>query len=250
MCLILLAINQHPEYQLVLAANRDEFYQRPTLPAGPWTEAPDVIGGRDLEKGGSWLAVSRTGRFAAVTNFREPVATNEPPLSRGLLVSDFVSGDETPGACLDRVGKESHRYRGFSLLVGERTTVGYVSNRGSRMLLEAGLYGIGNALLDTPWPKVLHGKRNLSRLLQEPELDPQAIFTLLADPSQPWNGARMPKTPGEETEPLDPIFVQTSTFGTRCSSLLLIHRTGRITFMERSFAADGKSWREERHDLC
>ncbi len=248
MCLILLAIDRHPEYELVLAANRDEFYRRPTLPAGPWAEDPNVLGGRDLEKGGSWLAVNRNGRFAAVTNFREPAAAIDPPLSRGLLVSDFVKGDETPDACLARVKKESHLYRGFSFLAGQGKKAGYVSNRGSSKILGSGLYGVGNALLDTPWPKVIQGKRNLAQLLKEPELDPQAFFALLADTSQTLDGIRESEVTGDEIDPLDAIFIRTPTFGTRCSSLLLIHRTGPITFIERTFSSEG-AWKEVRYEL-
>jgi len=249
MCLILLAIDRHPRYALVLAANRDEFYRRPSLPAGPWTDAPAVFGGRDLEKGGSWLAVTPGGRFAAVTNFREAPPAHRPELSRGLLVGDFVRSSEEPAACLGRVAVEGHRYGGFSLLAGEGSEVGYISNRGPQGMLGPGLYGIANALLDTPWPKVVHGKQALAGLLANPVLDLEALFALLADRSLPGDLPRPAGFPGSETEPLAPIFIRTPTFGTRCSTLLLISRAGRVTLIERSFAADGAGWSEVRHDL-
>jgi uncharacterized protein with NRDE domain len=250
MCLILFAIDRHPDYQLVLAANRDEFYRRPSLPAARWPDAPEVFGGRDLEKNGSWLAVSSGGRFACVTNFRESPPVEEPERSRGRLVSDFVQGNEDSEVCLVRVAAEGHLYQGFSLLVGAAGEIGYISNRGPRGLLGPGLYGIANALLDTPWPKVVHGKRALARILEEPGIDPEELFALLADRSCPGKESPESGLPGSASESLAPIFVHTPTFGTRCSTLLLISRTGRMTFIERTFNERGEESRSRvRYDF-
>lgn len=246
MCLILLAIDRHPAYSLVLAANRDEYYRRPALPAGPWPEAPEVCGGRDLEQGGSWLAVRRGGRFAAVTNYHEPPAAEGNLLSRGLLVKDFLCGRQEPGEYLAQVQREGHRYRGFSLLAGDRSTVGYVSNRGEGGPLGPGLYGISNALLDTPWPKVSRGKQALARVLADSGPDPEDLFALLADRSRPdgdWPAGGEPESKPEQQAP---IFIRTPEFGTRCSTLLLIRPCGEATLIERTFFPDREGWREVR----
>lgn len=193
MCLILLAWKQHRDYPLVLAANRDEYYRRPTAVAGPWQEQPGIVGGRDLLQGGSWLAMGLNGRFAAVTNFRESPPAVDPPRSRGRLVSDFLQGTSSPGEYLASVEKQGRLYRGFSLLVGDRSTVGYLSNRvAGYRLLEPGLYGISNALLDTPWPKVVNGKALLSACLTTSPLDKAGLFQLLADGRLPELPAGIP----------------------------------------------------------
>ncbi|MEZ4600930.1 MAG: NRDE family protein [Syntrophotaleaceae bacterium] len=249
MCLILLAVDQHPDYPVVLAANRDEFHARPSLPAGRWPDIPAVFGGRDLEKGGSWLAFSPGGRFACVTNFREPPPLRKPQLSRGLLVRDFVRGQERPLECLARMEEEGHRYRGFSLLVGQGREIGYASNRGPRMMLGPGLYGVANALLDTPWPKVVHGKQQLALLLEKRCLDPAKIFDLLMDRSVRGKASPQAGFPGSANESQAPIFVRSPDFGTRCSSLLLIDQADRTTFIERTFFEGGEDWSEIRLDI-
>lgn len=250
MCLILLAWGQHPDYPLVLAANRDEYYRRPTAIAGPWQEHPGIIGGRDLLQGGSWLAMSRNGRFAAVTNFREPPPAVDPPRSRGQLVSDFLLDSRSPAAYLAGVEQQGSLYRGFSLLVGDRGSVGSLSNRGAGYrLLEPGVYGVSNALLDTPWPKVVAGKKCLASLLATSPLDNAGLFKMLADdtPSSLPAGA----SPNGDliAGPQAPIFIRNAEYGTRCSTLLRTDQAGGMTFLERSFMSDGCDWSEVRYRL-
>lgn len=250
MCLILLAWRQHPDYSLVLAANRDEYYRRPAVPAGPWPDSPDIIGGRDLRQGGSWLAMHRDGRFAVVTNYREPAMMDEPPRSRGRLVSDFLQGDQSPSAFLAETEKEGSLYRGFSLLVGDRSTLGYLSNReAGYRLLEPGVYGVSNALLDTPWPKVTHGKRRLAALLQSSPFDIEGGFALLADTEPPQSPAGMEYNSDAIAGPLSPVFIQTAIYGTRCSTLLWCDATGQMTLRERSFEQGRSDWSEVCHRL-
>jgi uncharacterized protein with NRDE domain len=249
-CLILLAWGQHPDYPLVLAANRDEYYRRPTAIAGPWQEHPGIIGGRDLLQGGSWLAMSRNGRFAAVTNFREPPPAVDPPRSRGQLVSDFLLDSRSPAAYLAGVEQQGSLYRGFSLLVGDRGSVGSLSNRGAGCrLLEPGVYGVSNALLDTPWPKVVAGKKCLASLLATSPLDNAGLFKMLADdtPSSLPAGA----SPNGDliAGPQAPIFIRNAEYGTRCSTLLRTDQAGGMTFLERSFMSDGCDWSEVRYRL-
>ena len=137
MCLILLAWRQHRDYPLVLAANRDEYYGRPASPAGPWPEQPEIVGGRDLREGGSWLAAHRDGRFAVVTNYRETPTLSAAPRSRGRLVQDFLLGEQGAADYLAEVEKEGQLYRGFSLLVGDGTALGYLSNRSEALRLQS-----------------------------------------------------------------------------------------------------------------
>jgi uncharacterized protein with NRDE domain len=171
MCLILFAHGAGEDFPLVLAANRDEFYERPTAPAAFWTEAPHVLAGRDLQAGGSWLGVTRTGRWAALTNYRDPPTSRPGRPSRGMLVSDFLTGSATPEQYLAAVAADAERYDGFNLLVGDPSGVHYFGNRmadgGEPSRLEPGVYGLSNHLLDTPWPKVARGRTRLKALLAD-----------------------------------------------------------------------------------
>ena len=162
MCLILFAYEQHPEYRLVFAANRDEVYDRPTCSLAFWRDHPTILAGRDLQGHGTWLGITRTGRLAAVTNYRDPGRQKETAVSRGLLVRDFLLDTRSPEQYLNRISRIKDRYNGFNLLLGDRTELYYYSNRGDGMRrISAGLYGISNRLLDTPWPKVQKGKAKL-----------------------------------------------------------------------------------------
>jgi len=166
MCLILFAHRAAPGYALVLAANRDEFFSRPTGPAGYWTDAPHVLAGRDLEKGGTWLGVTRDGRWAAITNYRDGSRPETGSRSRGELVARYLSEGSTAMSYAAAVASAAAEYHGFNLLVGDAKGVHYVSNRVARaQVLEPGIYGLSNHLLDTPWPKVERGKREMEALL-------------------------------------------------------------------------------------
>lgn len=236
MCLILVAWRAHPEYPLVVAANRDEFYSRPTAPAGFWPESPDILGGRDLQAGGTWLGISRRLRFAALTNFREggPQLANAP--SRGALVSDFLNGNSRPEAFLASLSSRGALYNGFNLLFGDRRRLAYFSNRlPSPSWLAPGIYGLSNHLLDTPWPKLSDAKASFAQALTKlPES--AAFFDLLsdeeivADEHLPQSGV-----PLEWERILSAVFVTSPNYGTRASTLLTVDQKGRTTLRERSF---------------
>lgn len=248
MCLILLAWQQNRDYPLVLAANRDEYYHRPTATAAPWQEQPGIVGGRDLLQGGSWLAMGPNGRFAAVTNFREPPPALDPPRSRGRLVSDFLQEKSSPAEYLAGVEAQGPLYRGFSLLAGDRGAVGYLSNRmAGYRLLEPGLYGVSNALLDTPWPKVVAGKARLASQLTISPLDSTGLFKLLADESLPDLPAGISANGDMIAGSQAPIFIRTAEYGTRCSTLLWTERAGGMTLLERSFKPGSRQWSEVCH---
>jgi uncharacterized protein with NRDE domain len=250
MCIILLAYKAHPEYRLIVAANRDEFYERPTARAGFWEDAPGLLGGRDLERGGTWFGATETGRVAALTNFRESAGKIEDAPSRGLLVSDFLRGHERPQAYLERLAGNASRYNGFNLIVGDAHELYYYSNRADAPeALAPGIYGVSNHLLDTPWPKVAKGKQALAELLAGSDALPvDGIFRLLADRS-PAADTCLPETGvGPELERvLSPLFITSPVYGTRSSTLLVVDRADRMTFVERTFKGDPEDWDEVRY---
>lgn len=241
MCLIFFGLNFHPRYQFVLAANRDEFYSRPTAPAEFWNDAPQILAGRDLAAGGTWLGITRQGRFAAVTNYRDPQAATGTK-SRGDLTTDFLAGDESVEKYLRRIEKNKNDYSGFNLLVGEfsrsRNELFYFSNRGeASRKLPAGIYGLSNALLETNWQKVEIGKAKFAEILQKSDwLSAADLLPILADQT-PAADEKLPNTGvGIERERiLSPAFIKTEGYGTRSSSVLLIDKTGKIDFIEKTY---------------
>lgn len=242
MCLILLSYHNHPSYGLILAANRDEFYDRPTDPLGFWDEAPQILGGRDLKSGGTWLGVTKTGRICAITNFRDPAVQISDAPSRGHLVADFLKGTESPQKYLQKVMDEGGRYNGFNLLAGDESGIFFCSNRAKDIIrLSPGLYGLSNHLLDTPWPKVAKGKRCLENILSSNGIDCESIFELLSDRNIPPDSDLPDTGVGIEWERiLSPLFIKSDIYGTRSSSIVLIEKEN-ITFMERTYIIDGSN---------
>jgi uncharacterized protein with NRDE domain len=237
MCLIVCALDCHPAYRLVLAANRDEYHRRPTAPAAFWSDVPDLLAGRDLEAGGTWLGVTREGRLAALTYYREPVQPVHPLPSRGRLVADFLTGTLSPREYRELLLREERHFGGFNLLFGDAGGLFYHTNRGDvSFRVPAGIHGLSNGLLDTPWPKVTAAKEQLTRILRQETVEPEALFALLAD-RNPYPDPLLPNTGfGLERERhLSPIFIAGDEYGTRSSTLVLIDRDGRLTFRERTF---------------
>lgn len=238
MCLILLALDAHPRYRLVLAANRDEFYDRPTAPAAFQDDAPHILAGRDLQGGGTWCGITTGGRFAAVTNYRDPRPHREGMLSRGMLVIDFLRGGMPADAWLERLRRDGDGYNGFNLIFGDGGGLHYFSNRGDTASAVApGIHGLSNHLLDTPWPKVTRGKQALAKLLATgDELAPDDLFAILADRTVAPDHLLPDTGVGLERERLlSPLFITSPTYGTRSSTVILFDRDGTCTFVERSF---------------
>lgn len=234
MCLIALSWKTHAPYRLVVAANRDEDLSRPTRAARFWEEAPGVLAGKDLLSGGTWMACSTRGRFAAVTNFREDLLRRSDAPSRGALVLDFMRSDVSPGAYASSIA--SDRYAGFGLFVADASELVYVSNRldGAKNL-SPGIYGLSNSLLDDPWPKVIKAKRELDEILRRTKSEklPGALLAMLSDRS-PLHG---------EEDALDrtPIFIRGDLYGTRSSTALIVREDGETIFAERTFDASGRA---------
>ena len=238
MCLILFSFNQHPDYPLILAANRDEYHDRPTLPLSFWEDEPNVLAGRDIKSNGTWLGMTRTGRFGAVTNYRDPANQRLDATSRGVLVSNFLSGSKSPQAYLEKVESVGHHYNGFNLLIGDNSGLWHFSNRGdSVQKLKPGLFGLSNRLLDTPWPKVKKGKVELLKIVKEKNaIRFKDLFAILANKSRPLDNDLPQTGVGLEWERLlSPIFITGNVYGTRSSSVILVKKTGKVTFMERTF---------------
>lgn len=230
MCLITLAYHIHPRFPLVLAANRDEFHERPTAPAGWWSDAPHLLAGRDLRAGGTWLGITRQGTFAALTNHRDLRRAPKQGPSRGLLVRTALEGTAT----LD----DTAAYEGFNLLHGPLDALHYHNNiEPTDVALEPGIHGLSNALLNTPWPKVQRAKAALERALNSSDAAlVDELFALLTDPQQaseeglPDTGLALPME-----RALSSVFIDTTGYGTRCSTVLLVHADGRILFEERTW---------------
>jgi uncharacterized protein with NRDE domain len=237
MCLILFAYKVHPSYNLILAANRDEFYERPSSAAEFWEDAPQVLAGRDLQEGGTWMGIDRAGRFAAITNYRDPASWKNNAPSRGGLVSSYLCGNQSADDYLGKISRQAQLYNGYNLIVGDRHELLTYSNRGERQKLNTGIYGLSNHLLNTSWPKVSRGKKLLAATLNKKgvELEDE-LFAVLADRKIPADD-KLPDTGiGLEWERvLSSIFIESPVYGTRSSTILLIGKNGRVKFVEKVY---------------
>jgi uncharacterized protein with NRDE domain len=248
MCLILFAYNVHPSYRLIVAANRDEFYERPSAPAEFWEGASQVLAGRDLKEGGTWLGMTREGKFAAITNYRDPAAFKTGAPSRGKLVSNFLKSSGSADAYLEKISRQIKKYNGFNLICADVAEFFVCSNRGEKQKLKAGIYGLSNRLLDTSWPKVAKGKKALAAAMDKKGADLEAaLFTILSDRKSAPD-SKLPSTGiGLEWERLlSPIFIESPTYGTRSSTVLLIGKNKRLKFAEKVFDGNPEPWVESQ----
>ena len=237
MCIILFSWQQHPDYPLLVTANRDEFHDRATE-AAAWRG--QVCCGLDEVAGGTWMGVTADGRFAALTNYREP---HEPdaPRSRGLLPYFFLRGDQDPVRFLEDVDAEQHHYAGFNLLIGDREQLWFFSNRetGPPRSVPPGVHGLSNGLLNEPWPKVEKGRSELARLMQQ-EPRHQALLDIVRDTSQPPDHELPDTGVGLETERLvAPMFIRTPHYGTRASTSVLVPHQGEPELREQLWDRHG-----------
>lgn len=251
MCIAYLALNSHPDWPVLIAANRDEFHRRPSRPAGPWGTHPDIIAGIDLEAGGTWLGITRQGRFALLTNYREIGHHNTQAPSRGDLVSNYLKGVIAPAAYADQINKNADDYNGFNLIVGDLTTANYVSNRCPQrqpQTLDSGRYVVSNHLLDTPWPKAERLRHAFGQLEMESlTRSVTRVFTTLKD-TTPADDRYLPDTgiSLEFERLLSSPFIISDDYGTRCSTVIAMHKSGRALLSEISY--DSKGLATQRHD--
>ena len=244
MCLVIFAYRKHPRYPLLLAANRDEFHARATAPARFWKEQPQLLAGRDLEAGGTWMGITREGRFAAITNFRDPARTAPGLRSRGELPLRFLLGRESPHDCLLAISTLDDDYAGFNLLLGDSGALWYYSNslpgeeRRPRQL-PPGIYGLSNAHLDTPWPKVVTGKARMSALLGG-RVGHDRLGETVSDVALAEETALHPQgLSGEMDRLLSAQFIVTPSYGTRATTTLWLEDGGVASWRECSFDATG-----------
>jgi uncharacterized protein with NRDE domain len=237
MCLILFAYQAHETYKLIVAANRDEFYNRPTAAVHYWQDHPDVLAGRDLNKMGTWMGVTTAGRFAALTNYRNPKESTDGKRSRGELVADFLINNERPESYMQEAANKRNAYPGYNLLTGDANKLYYYSNIEDKIQqLKPGVYGVSNHLLNTAWPKVEHGKAGLSTLISENKGDLTEQLLTLLQTADPAPNEMLPQT-GVSLEwerTLSPIFIKSEGYGTRSSTVMLMTEK-EIYYKERVY---------------
>lgn len=244
MCLLVIAWQAHPRFRLIVAANRDEYHERAAAPLGRWSESPGILAGRDLLAGGTWLGLDPARRFGVVTNFRELQAARPAAPSRGSLVPRYLSGTPGAGEFFASLEPDADRYSGFNLLLTDADSLWYGSNRAAPFAraLPPGVYGLSNELLDTPWPKLTRVKRRFQAWLGEPTATSEGLFALLADRTQALESP--PPAPGglprEWEQILSAPFVVHPSYGTRCSTVLLLEGGGALYLAERRFDAAGE----------
>lgn len=251
MCLIAFAYKVHPDYPLILIANRDEFYKRPARRAQYWVDEghPDILAGKDLTAGGTWLGIHANGKWAALTNHRDLSRIKDNPPSRGDLVLNYLKGDSDAKQYLAQIEKTANQYNGFNLLAGDKASVFHFSNEAEGITeLEPGIHGLSNALLNTPWPKLEKAKSDLGRVVDNNAIHPDYLFAILADEKKA-NPAELPQTglSPEMEQAVSSIFIKTDGYGTRCSTLLLIDKKGTFEFTERRYIPGTSTVEGEQH---
>jgi uncharacterized protein with NRDE domain len=237
MCTIFFAHKAHPRYSLIIVANRDEFYNRPTKPAHWWMDAPQILAGKDLQAGGTWMGVNKQGKFVAITNYRDPHNIMPDAPSRGDLATRFLLEQDSANQFLQKLSPYAPSYNGFNLLVADQDEMGYLSNYGGEYeLLESGIYGLSNHLLDTPWPKVWKNKILFEDLVENNDEFPvNQAFELLKNPeTAPDNELPSTGVPYEWEKMLSALFIKGATYGTRVSTVILVGNDGKVQFEERS----------------
>ncbi|MBO0589286.1 NRDE family protein [Sporosarcina sp. E16_8] len=238
MCLINFHYDDHPTYKLIVAANRDEFYERPTASAEYWTDQPNILAGRDLVHMGTWFGVTKLGRFAAVTNYRNPREVSVDKKTRGDIVTDFLAGNVSPKVFLEKLKERKDDYAGFNILVGDVDSLFYFSNKQAEILeVSAGTHGLSNQLLNTAWPKVVQGRTKLrDYVMANAIIDTDVLFDIISD-TEVVSDPLLPNTGvGLDLErQLSPLFIKMPTYGTRSSTALLVGHDQSITFVERTF---------------
>lgn len=239
MCLIVFAWQAHPEFRLILAGNRDEYFARPTTSLSWWADKPGILAGRDLRGGGTWLAAGRSGRFATVTNYRETATPRRGLRSRGELVTGFIANSASPEDFARNI--DGNAYAGFSLLLTEGDALYYASNRDETSgPLPAGVYALGNASLDLPSHKLTGSKSAFQALLAQDDINVSALFRLLADRTPaPAGDVDAGSLPFEIARAMTATFIVTPEYGTRSTSVLTWSYDNRISLTERRFDNEG-----------
>lgn len=254
MCLILFAYKANPGYDLILAANRDEFYHRPASPMHFWEENPDILAGKDIKSGGTWMGINRDKRFAALTNYRDPAVYRNDAASRGEIITDYLGSQKGPNHFAEELKQQAARFNGFNLIWGDIRRIYSFSNRDGRIMpVSPGLHGISNAFLNIPWPKVTLGKELLRDVLKKTINNKKSItsadlFSILENREMPPDRSLPDTGVGLETERmLSPIFIESANYGTRSSTIIIAKESGRADIWERTFSKGSHSVAREKH---
>ncbi len=254
MCLLVLAWNAHPRYRLVVAANRDEYHDRPAAPLAPWPDPAGLLAGRDLRAGGAWLGIDARRRFGVVTNFRDLVSAPAGAPTRGELIPRYLGSRQDPGAYLETLESEAASYGGFNLLLADGESLWYASNRGMPFArrLPPGVYGLSNERLDTPWPKLRRVRQGFERWLLHGNPQDRGLFALLEDRTPAGEEEDLPSTgvAPEWERTLSSPFVLNERYGTRCSTIVAIEPAGHCYLAERRFDATGARSGESEYRLA
>ncbi|RSL33402.1 NRDE family protein [Salibacterium salarium] len=240
MCLIICGFHAHKDFPLIIAANRDEFHARPTQSLHRWPESP-IIAGRDKDKGGTWMGVTESGRFAAVTNVRNPMEKPSKK-SRGDIVKGYLETTD-PESFLENCNKNKNHFGGYNFIGGSLEHLVFSTNQNSQseMRLNAGIYGLSNAYLDTPWPKVVKAKARFTHILEDtPNLTCDPFFNMLTDTTEAKADA-LPNTGVEKTleQKLSPLFINMDGYGTRAQTVLMVSKDGKVIIEEKTYREKG-----------
>lgn len=241
MCLIVFAWRAHPRYPLILAANRDEFHRRPARAADYWPQAPQLLAGQDVSQGGAWCGVTRQGRVAAVTNYRDPSMAEAGKRSRGHLVRDYLLGQAGAAEAAAEAESMKADYSEFNLLLGDIQGLWYVGSRSDGPVgIRDGVHGLSNGLLNTPWPKVEHAKAGLTAQLTEGSVSAESLFDVLGSRRTAPDDALPDTGIGLQMERfLSAPFIVSEAYGTRASTVILFDSEGTLRFVERRFDPAG-----------
>ncbi len=238
MCLLGFNLNNHQTYKFIFVANRDEAYKRPTKAAHFWEDSPYLLGGRDLEQMGTWLGITTSGRFAALTNYREIPLQSEGKISRGNIVTSFLKGHQSPVDYLKEINNKKNQYNGFNVIVGSINELYYYNNRQQQITpINQGTHMLSNAFLNTEWPKTVRLKNKLLQYINSAtQLDPKILLSIMDDRTLAKED-QLPNTGvGLALEKvLSPIFIQSKNYGTRSTTVILVSHDNEVTFTERTY---------------
>lgn len=247
MCLLTFAWKTHPQYKLIFASNRDEFYQRNTAPAQYWDSTPNVLAGKDLEAGGTWMGINKNGRFTALTNYRDLKNLKTQAPSRGMLTLDYLQGHESPEEYLEQIFKNIDAYNGFNLLAGTPEDIYYLSNYEHKIRkLEAGIYGLSNALLDSDWFKVNRLKTKFNEIIQQADFTTQTLLDTLQDTTKPSDDqVQQTGLPMDKERMLSSMFIESPNYGTCSSAVILMDYDNQVSFVERVYNTGNDEVKEQ-----
>lgn len=253
MCLIIFALNQHPKYKLIIAANRDEFFNRPTLEADFWKEDDSILGGRDIQSGGTWFGMNKNGRFIAITNYRDPENENVSDKSRGELSKKFLLHNQNVSEFLTDVSKNKQKYNGFNLLLSDdnfKSLYHYSNITDQSMKINDGIHGLSNHLLDSPWPKTEKGINSLSNILKSDSINSSDLVAMLRNETEGSDNL-LPKTgiSYELEKKLSPVFISMKGYGTRCSTVVFVDTSNDLSFLEVSYNEHKEVISENKYTL-